>query len=157
VRQYREAGQAFRQAFDRDPDNLRILTDLADYLADCPDPDCRHPAEAVELAAKAVARAPEDGTVWATLGVANYRAGNGRQAVAALERSVELRNGNANGVEGFFLVMASWQAGDREPARERFARLARWMDQSRPNDEDLRRVRAEAAGLLGQAATPSHR
>src|SRR5262249_39757032 len=106
----REAGQAFRQGLDAARDNPLGLPDPADFLADCPDPESRNPAEAVALARKAVALAPDDGTFWATLGVALYRAGEWQESVTALHKSLDLRNGGTGG-DGFWLALAHWRAG----------------------------------------------
>jgi tetratricopeptide (TPR) repeat protein len=80
--------------------------------------------------------------------VAHYRAANWKEALVALEKSLELRQGG-NSSDWFFLAMAHWQRGDREQARRWYAPAVLWMEQHRPKDEELRRFRAEAAGLLG--------
>ena len=77
---------------------------------------------AVELAKKAVELAPKQGTFWNTLGVAHYRAGDWKAAVAALEKSEELRNGG-DSFDWFFLAMAHWQLGEKDEARK-------WYDQA---------------------------
>jgi hypothetical protein len=44
--------------------------------------------------------------------------------------------------------MAHWQLGDKEKARTRFDQAVQWMEKNQPNNEELRRFRAEAAELL---------
>jgi tetratricopeptide (TPR) repeat protein len=119
----------------------RLATDTA--LQGCP------PDLAVEFARKAVALAPEDGVVWKTLGAAQFRAGNWQEAIDALEKSKDLRQGG-DGVDGFFLAMAHWQLGEREEARRWHDRSVAWMDANKPDNEELRRLRAEADALLGR-------
>jgi len=45
--------------------------------------------------------------------------------------------------------MAHWRLGEKGKARAWYDRAVRWMDEKQPADEELRRFRAEAAGLLG--------
>lgn len=49
---------------------------------------------------------------------------------------------------GFFLAMAHWQLGEKDKAREWFAKSVQWMEKG-AKDEELRRFRVEAAELLG--------
>ncbi len=68
---------------------------------------------------------------------------------------MELSSGGSS-IDWFFLAMAHWQLGQKDEARTWFDKSIRSMDKNQPqNDlnqrqiEDLRRFRAEAAGLLG--------
>jgi tetratricopeptide (TPR) repeat protein len=143
-----EAIAAHRRAVELDPGNAPAHNDLAWALATCPEAKLRDPQRAVALARKAVELQPEAGFMWNTLGVARYRAGDWKAAAAALERSMELRNGG-DGNDWFFLAMARWQLGEMDRAREWYGRAVQWMDKNQPNDEELRRFRAEARDLLG--------
>jgi hypothetical protein len=49
----------------------------------------------------------------------------------------------------FFLAMAHWQRGDKKQARQWYDTAVRWMEKNKPQDDELRRFRAEAAALLG--------
>jgi tetratricopeptide (TPR) repeat protein len=120
---------------------------LAWFLATCPDPQLRNPARAVEWAQKALRRAPQEGAFWNTLGVAHYRAGDPKAAVAALQKSMQLRQGG-DASDWFVLAMAYWKMKDLEQARSWYQKAVRWMDQYQPRDEELRAFRAEAAALL---------
>jgi uncharacterized protein HemY len=102
----------------------------------------------VEKAELAVKLAPRNGAFWNTLGAAHYRAGHWKAAVAALEKSMLLRKGGDSN-DWFFLAMAHWQLGDKEQARKGYDQAVRWMDKNNPQDEELRRFRAEAGSLLG--------
>jgi tetratricopeptide (TPR) repeat protein len=85
---------------------------------------------------------------WYILGVVHYRAGHWKDAVAALEQSMALgRKGPID--RWFFLAMAHWRLGEKEKARAWYDQAVRWMDKNQPNNEELRRLRAEAANLLG--------
>jgi serine/threonine protein kinase/tetratricopeptide (TPR) repeat protein len=142
-----------RAAVERNPGDGHAHNGLAWLLATCAAPSARKPAEAVKLARKAVELAANNGSFWNTLGVAHYRAGNWQEAVAALERAMQLRNGG-DGLDWFFLAMAHWRLGEKDKARQWFERAVRGMDKQFPKaKEELGRFRAEAADLLGVKAT----
>jgi tetratricopeptide (TPR) repeat protein len=105
---------------------------------------------AVELARKAVELEPRQRDFWKTLGAAQYRAGDWKACVAALDRARPPGEGG-DGAACFFLAMARWQLGDKEQARRCYERAVRWMELNRPQDKQLARFRAEAAALLGSA------
>jgi serine/threonine protein kinase/Flp pilus assembly protein TadD len=121
---------------------------LAWLLATCSDPKFRDATQAVGSAKKAVELAPKEGTFWNTRGVSHYRAGSWKDAVAALEKSMEFRKGG-DSFDWLFLAMACWQLGEKEKARTWYDQAVQWMDKNQPKDDELRRFRAEAAELLG--------
>jgi WD40 repeat protein len=131
-------------------DSADGCNDLAWRLATCAEPHLRNPARALELARRAVTLAPDEGDFWNTLGAAHYRAGNWTAAAAALHKSIDLRRGG-NSFDWFFLALAQWQLGQKDEARKRYDQAVAWMTKYAPHDEDLTRVRAEAAELLGIA------
>jgi hypothetical protein len=98
--------------------------------------------------------APQDSIYWATLGVAQYRAGDWKAAVAALEKSNALLGDEALGFNTFFLAMAHWQLGAKEEARKWYDRAVAWMEKKEPKNEELRRFRAEAEKLMGITTRP---
>jgi tetratricopeptide (TPR) repeat protein len=150
-----QARDLLRQAAQQVPDDALAQNDLAWRLATHPDPRLRAPALAVALARKAVAKAKENGTVWNTLGVAEYRAGDPRAAAAALDKSMQLRNGGDSS-DWFFLAMAHWQLGDKEQARQFYNRAVQWMEQNAPQNQELRHLRLEAAELMGVKTEVTH-
>jgi hypothetical protein len=79
---------------------------------------------------------------------ATLTAGEELLAIAALQKSMELRQGG-DGSDWFFLAMAHWQSGSKEEARRWYDKAADWMTKSASHDEELARFRAEAAELLG--------
>jgi WD40 repeat protein len=143
----------YTQAIRLQPNNAPAHNSLAWLLATGPDPKLRDPAQAVRLAHRAVELAPRSGLYWKTLGAARYRAGDWKAAVAALERSMALRNGGDSS-DWFFLAMTHWQLGDQEQAHKRYDEAVQWMDKNKPPDEELHRFRAEAAELLGLTDRP---
>ena len=108
----------------------------------------RDPKRAVALAKKAVELKPQEGSYWNTLGVAQYRCGSWKAAVAALEKSIELGKAGDSSA-WFFLSMAHWQLGDKEAARKSYDKAVQWMNKHQSNDEALLRFQAEAEALLG--------
>jgi serine/threonine protein kinase len=121
---------------------------LAWFLATDPDPGVRNAAEAVRLAEQAVRSDGGSGEYWNTLGVAQYRAGDDRAAITALEKAMSLRRGG-HSFDWFFLAMARARLGDRTQARVWFDRAVGWMDEHMPANDELSRFRKEAADLLG--------
>jgi eukaryotic-like serine/threonine-protein kinase len=91
---------------------------------------------------------PKSPAIPSTLGVAEYRSGHWQAAIAALERSMSVRNGG-DSTEWFFLAMSYWQLGEKEKAGKWFDDAVRWGEKNKPADEELRAFRAEAAELMG--------
>jgi tetratricopeptide (TPR) repeat protein/tRNA A-37 threonylcarbamoyl transferase component Bud32 len=128
--------------------------ELAWLLATCPDAKVRDPNRAVELAKIAVQLAPTDGVCWKTLGVAHYRAGDAKAAVAALDKSVALNKGS-DAVGRLFLAMSHRKLGNPDEGRKVYAQAVQWLDENKQAldkdhwlAEDLRRFRAEAEDVL---------
>jgi tetratricopeptide (TPR) repeat protein len=150
---YAEARDAYRELLKGSPDHAKAHREFAWLLATCPDPRFRDPQEAIGVAKRAVALAPEAADGWDTLGVAHYRGGAWRTAIESLGRGAKLRKGG-DGLEGFFLAMAHWQLSERDQARSWYDRAIAWMEKNRPKDEELIGLRNEAAALLGLADQP---
>jgi tetratricopeptide (TPR) repeat protein len=125
----------------------RSLTTVLDLQTDIPE-EALYVTRAVELAQKAVELAPQNGWYWNTLGAASCRARRWNDAVAALQRSIQLRAGG-DGADWYLLAMAHWHLGQCEEARGWYDRAVPWMDRYKPYDEELGRFRAGAAALLG--------
>jgi serine/threonine-protein kinase len=144
-----EAAEPYRKALEVGPEDPAVNNDLAWFLATSPEPRLREAALAVRLAQRAVAARPRSADYRNTLGVAHYRQGDDKAAVAELEKAVGLRAGE-DGADWFFLAMARWRLGDRDQARACLARAVKWMDRLLPHDGELRRFRAEAEAALAE-------
>src|SRR5262249_12990403 len=92
---------------------------LAWLLATCPDAKLRDSNQAVTLARKAVQLVPRGGAFWVTLGVAHYRVGDWKAAVAALDKSRDLQK-SGNACAWLFLAMAHRKLGNDAEARKAF-------------------------------------
>jgi tetratricopeptide (TPR) repeat protein len=147
-KQWGKAVVAYTKAIELDPKSSGAENTLAWLLATCPDPKFRDRARAVELATKAFQLTPRDGNTCNTLGVAQYRAGDLKAAVVTLAKSNELLGGKQLSFNAFFLAMAHWQLGNKDEARKWHDQAVQWMENNKPQDEELRRFRAEAAELL---------
>jgi serine/threonine protein kinase/tetratricopeptide (TPR) repeat protein len=135
------------------PDTLNSMQNLASLLATASDVKLRDPPRAVELAKKVVALKPKQPGAWGALGSARYQTGDWKGASADLEKAIGLRRPDDRGPnadEGFFLAMAYWKMGEKDKARQCFARTAQEMDKSAQKETPrLKMIRAEAAELLG--------
>src|SRR5262249_44524197 len=131
------------------PDDPRLNYTLAYLLAVCPDPKTRDPMRAVALAKKAAGAAPGAWETWGTLGVAHYRAGNPRAAVAALTRPLQPRPASEP-FQYFPLAAACQQQGHNEEARKWYERGVSWMAANKhPYVAELALFRADAEAALG--------
>jgi superkiller protein 3 len=123
---------------------------LAWLLATRPTLKLRDPGQALEHAKQAVELAPSEAMSWKTLGVAQYRNGALKSAIAALMKSVQLHK-EGDGFTLFFLAMAHWQLDEKDKARAWYDRAVAWMDKNDPQNKELNCFRAEATALLGLA------
>jgi serine/threonine protein kinase/tetratricopeptide (TPR) repeat protein len=150
--QYDRAADDYETFLKLAPTNAGVHNALAWLLATSPDAKRLDPDRAVRLAEKAVQLAPKAGSYWRTLGVAHYRAGHWRAAVAALDRSVELRRG-VDASDRLFLAMACWKLGKHGESREAYNQAVQWLEEKANTlgavqAEELRRFRNEAEELL---------
>jgi tetratricopeptide (TPR) repeat protein len=146
--QYEKAIADLNKVLQANPNDGATHKNLAWVLASCADSKWRDAVQAVEHAKKAVGLDPKQGSYWNTLGVANYRAGDWKAAVTALEKSMEFRKGGGS-FDWFFLAMAQWQLGKKDEARKWYDKAMEWMEKNQLRNEDLVRFRAEASELLG--------
>jgi tetratricopeptide (TPR) repeat protein len=146
-----KAAEQFRQALNireelakRYSNIPSDVNELAWFLAICPDSRFRDPCRAVSLAQEAVKQVPQNGIIWNTLGVAQYRAGQYREAITSLAKAIEPRKGG-DSYDWLFLAMAHWRLGEKVEAR-------RWYDKA---DKELKKSeypRVEEGRLLAEAA-----
>ncbi|HEY8504355.1 MAG TPA: tetratricopeptide repeat protein, partial [Gemmataceae bacterium] len=135
------------------PDDPETLNGMAWRLLAGP-PDRRDPARALELIRKAVAKRPDNPMYLNTLGVAQYRNGMLREAVATLEKSLAAGKGQWDAFDLFFLAMCHARLGEPDKARDCYDRAARWTagkkDLGAAHAEELKQFRAEAAEVLSR-------
>jgi eukaryotic-like serine/threonine-protein kinase len=154
-----EAGPLVREALDlaartADPTLLNLLASL---LVSHPEGPPHDPLEAVALARRAVALAPNSAVIRTTLALACYRAGALAEAVEAVEASMRLSQGG-NAKDWFLLAMVRWPEGKREEARRCYERGRAWLEEHREwRTEDALVLQAEAEAVLGLPARGPHR
>jgi uncharacterized protein HemY len=145
--QFRWALEILEKLVAENGQNSVYRTELAWLLANCPAIRLRNPLRAVGLMTKVIEQMSEDGDCWKTLGVAQFRAGNHNAAVESLNKAVEFRK-NTDQDSWFFLAMAHARLGNEAKARTCFEQVNQWMDKNQPKNEELRRLRDEAARLM---------
>jgi tetratricopeptide (TPR) repeat protein len=145
-----EAAEPYRKLLEIDSEDAGINNNRAWFLVTTPEPRLRDPSLAVRLAQKAVSAKPKSGNCRNTLGVALYRRGDDKAAIAELEEAMRLRAGGDSS-DWFILALAHWRLGNRDEARKWLALAVQWMDKHKPNDADLRRFRAEAEAVVSDS------
>src|SRR5262249_28695565 len=116
-----EAAESLGKALKVDASDPAVCNELAWFLATCPAPGLRNHALALRLARKAVDADRQSADFRNTLGVALYRNGDNRAAVAELEKAMSLR-ADDDCSDWLFLAMANWRLGERDRARSWFDR-----------------------------------
>jgi tetratricopeptide (TPR) repeat protein len=154
LNQFERARTDYQTFLKRVPSHHAAHNELAWLLATCPEVKVRDPDEAVKSAKKAVHLAPQTARYWNTLGLAHYRAGDGKAAVAALDKAGELSGGDAS--SWLILAMAHRRLGNHDDAREAYGQAVRWLEKNKEvlekakaSAEEYRRLRAEAEEVLG--------
>jgi len=141
-----EALKWYQKAEDADASSLN---NLAWALATSDDPQTLDPTNAVRFARKAAALIPISDHL-NTLGVARYRVGDFKQAIAALEKSMQSGDRN-DACNLFFLAMAHYRLGETDAGRDCYTKGIQWMAQNDPDSQELLQYRNEASVVLGAA------
>ncbi len=140
-----------------DPDYVSALAQTsaftAAHYATGPSNDpLYNPSLALQRARRAAGLMPEDAEYQLLTGRTQYRTGDFAGCIATIEK-VTGREGT-DFFDDFYLAMAYWRSGNEALARERFARAeesleAEWDPSCYPDLATARRIRDEAAELLG--------
>lgn len=147
-----KAAADFQKSLDLKPEQAELCNDLAWLLVAGPQ-ELRDAQRAVPLAERAVKLAPDRSTYHNTLGVAYYRAGRYKEAVAALETSLRTSGGASDGFDLFFLAMCHQRLGDTAAAKQSFDRAIEWCSRREAqlppeHQQELQAFRAEAEAVL---------
>lgn len=148
-----EAIASHRKALQLKPDYAEAYISLARLLTTCSEEQLRDPAEALELARKGVELAPRSAEAWQVLGAAQYRSGDVKASVEALEKSISLQASpqSSNAWQSFFLAMAHWQLGEKDEALRCYEQAFAQMNQFTAADNELLRIQNETEALLKEA------
>lgn len=147
------AADALDKAKQNAPEDPVAQNALAWILVSLPFAELHDLARAVQLAEQAVKSKPTHAGYRNTLGVALYRAGKWREANTALEESIRIKEaakGSPDVSNWLFLAMAHHRLGESDKARRWMDKATAWIDANKPDDEQLRRFRAEATKLLAE-------
>jgi WD40 repeat protein/tetratricopeptide (TPR) repeat protein/tRNA A-37 threonylcarbamoyl transferase component Bud32 len=152
-----EAAADRKKAVELAPDDPAILNDVAWSLAAGPEAR-RDPKRAAQLARRAADRSPKHAHIRHTLGVALYRDGRYRDAVAELDRSLELGKGSVDAYCLYFLAMCHHRLGNAVRAKECLEGANRWVEErkqlAKEERDELRRFRTEAEHELNSPPPP---
>ena len=141
----------YRKAIEVDPKNAQAYFSLGNALRAQGKLE-----DAIAAFRQAVSLVPNNAACWKTLGVAHYRAGNWKAAIEALEKSRQLSPYcSKDSVTLFLLSMAHGQLNENEQARTFYDQAAQWRMGIGVAEEELRRLCAEAAALLGRDVPPT--
>lgn len=153
---YGALGQNDKAAADRDqaiklePDDPKTLNNLAWRMIVRTSENTYF--RALQLIQKATQQEPNNPLYLNTLGVAQYRNGQYREALATLEKSLAASKGESDAFDLFFLAMCHQHLGDPAKANDCFDRAVAWFDKQKSlpaeHVEELRAFRQEAEGLL---------
>jgi serine/threonine protein kinase/WD40 repeat protein/Flp pilus assembly protein TadD len=140
------------KAHARNPDDANACNNLAWNLAAGPEA-LRDPARALPLAEKAVKLRPGDWGYHNTLGVTLYRLGRYKDAVAALETSLQHQEKQFTAFDLYFLAMCHHRLGEEGRAKEEYKRAVQAQEQNAQalnsdNRAELQAFRLEAEALL---------
>jgi WD40 repeat protein len=115
-------------------------------------PGERNPAKALVLVRQALEHEPGNRLYLNTLGVAEYRSGRYKEAVAALAKGLAGGSDEYDGFDLYFLAMCHSRLGDLDKVRDSFDRAVKWHERklglSATHDAELNEFRAEAKAIL---------
>ncbi len=145
--EYASAKVMFQQMVFEDQASPRELNNASWLLATTPDERLRDPSLAVELARRAIQLEPTFANAYNTLGVALHRAGDWKESIHYLEKSMELRAGG-DSFDWYFLAMAHWQLDQKSEALECYQKALDAANGKILSNEELARFHDEATNLL---------
>jgi len=120
----------------------------ARFLTRCPVSDFHDAPVAIKISRELTGETPKNATYWNTLAVALYRNGDWQASVDAVEQATAKRQ-TKHGRDLFVLAMVRWQLKDTDGATQAYENGAKWLERELPHNHDLRRMKREAAQLLG--------
>jgi tetratricopeptide (TPR) repeat protein len=131
--------------------NPSILNNHAWYLLTGPVKE-RNPVKALRLVRQALKQQPGNPVLLNTLGVAEYRNGQYKEALVTLQKSLAAGKGQSDAFDLFFLAMCHARLRDGAKAKDCFNRAVRWCVDHKglpaEQEAELRSFRAEAGSLL---------
>ena len=97
----------------------------------------------------AIEQAPQMGSRYSTLALAEYRLGHWAESLAATERATALQT-NGEAFTWFLTALAGAQQGEKDKARGSFEKAVAWMKEHGGENPTINQLWTEAAELLGR-------
>lgn len=147
-----EQAIALREQITEQP---KYVARLAWLLANVPSDALRRPADAVDFAQAAVEMDATNAGFLNTLGAAQFRNGQLTEAIETLKLAAAARTA-PDPFDGFFSAAALWMTEDeaaKQKAIEELTAAATAMQERRPGNLKLIRLRQEVADLMGVEIT----
>jgi eukaryotic-like serine/threonine-protein kinase len=141
-----DAESLFREVLKASSNQPEARNDLAWFLASDPTTSSAGRAEAVALARLAVALEPRERTFRHTLGLALFRAGQGKEAEEVVNQALQGRPAEADSL--IILALIHAERGELDQARARLDAAAAWTKANGVQDPILHRLTEEVARLL---------
>jgi serine/threonine protein kinase len=131
-------------------ENLRPASMAAWLLADSPLPALRDPARALALARQCLQKDAHAAMNLLVYGLALLRSGEAKEAIGPLAETLQKLSDadQERPCVEMALVLAYWQSGQKEPARELFVQATARLNKSGWKHPEYQALRAEAAALL---------
>jgi tetratricopeptide (TPR) repeat protein len=139
----------FRAAVKLAPREVGPLLSLAWALVDIDEVAQRNPQDAIKFAQMALELAPDNYYAKWCLGTAYYRDGNSAEADEVLLEAFDGIGEKSDGGLRFHMAMVKESLGDHKSAINLFRDAENRMAEKRPDDVWLKKLRAEAASVLG--------
>ncbi len=140
-----------KKAVDKNRDSPQALNTLAWRYITAPE-SLRDVGQGISLAEKASKLSPDSSMIRNTLGLAYYRGGRYREAVAVLRENLRQREHRFHAEDHYILAMAFARLGEADRARDHFDIADLWAKgqdaQKSAAADDLPLLRPEAARVL---------
>jgi len=125
----------------------RAISVVAWSFANAHEPSLRDPDRALAIARNGIEKAPQSAGCWRAMGVAQYRLGEFREAVIALEKAVAL---DADDAPAWMLLAGAHRRLSNHPdARRCFARALDCVGKDHPESSLFERFRLEVTMIPG--------
>jgi tetratricopeptide (TPR) repeat protein len=155
---YRQAITHFETLAEQLPKVPRFQNAMAYVLSTSPANELRDARKSVEHAHRALKLSPENADYWATLGTAQYVAGDYAAAIASLEDAQNRFGGRLPSDAKLVLAMAHYRLSDADLGREIYQEVIDELNNKKTFSEwykmEFRSLRAEADRLFAAAPPP---
>jgi tetratricopeptide (TPR) repeat protein len=132
-----EALELYDKGLGITPRNVAALQRAIWMRGMASDPQLRDSRHALHMAEQMIWILPDAPACWTTLALARYRAGAWKSAADALQKSLDLRNGQFDGATAFLLAMTYAQLQQPDLAKSWREKAVQWTDQHAAKSGEL--------------------